>query len=216
MVQSSAATRVGTSAGPSGLDRRNSQRSSLSLPGRFMRADKLDYPCRIENISIDGAAVVSPAVLTVGEKIIAYILHLGGIEGSVVRRFDGGFAMAFTATQRKRDKLATQIWRLKGADLAEAAEAAEEREHSRAPGERRLTLLLLPDGTALECPTLDVSHSGASIVTPIKPALGSEVIFANRPAAVVRHHDDGIAIEFVNDAFTDGEPPARYLGDLQA
>ena len=214
MVQSSAATRLGTSsAGPSGLDRRNSQRFPLSLPGRFMRADKLDYPCRIENISIDGAAVVSPAVLTVGEKIIAYILHLGGIEGSVVRRFDGGFAMAFTATLRKRDKLAAHIWRLKGADLAEAA---EEREHSRAPGERRLTLLLLPDGTALECPTLDVSHSGASIVTPIKPPLGAEVIFANRPATVVRHHDDGIAIEFVNDAFTDGEPPARYLGDLQA
>lgn len=214
MVQSSAATRLGTSpAGPSGLDRRNSQRSPLSLPGRFMRADKLDYPCRIDNISVDGAAVATPALLTVGEKIIAYILHLGGIEGTVVRRFEGGFAMSFTATQRKRDKLAAQIWRLKGADIAEAA---EEREHSRAPGDRRLTLLLLPDGTALECPTLDISQCGASIVTPIKPALGSEVIFANRPAAVVRHHDDGIAVEFVNDAFTDGVPPARYLGDLQA
>jgi hypothetical protein len=214
MVQSSAATHVGTSsAGPSGLDRRTNQRSPLSLPGRFMRADKLDYPCRIENISIDGAAVVSPAVLTVGERIIAYILHLGGIEGSVVRRFDGGFAMAFTATQRKRDKLAAQIWRLKGADIAEAR---EEREHLRAPGDRRLSLLLLPDGTALECPTLDISQCGASIVTPIKPALGSEVIFANRPAAVVRHHDDGIAIEFVNDAFTDGETRPRYVGDLQA
>ena len=177
-----------------------------------MRSDKLDYPCRIDNISIDGAAVATPAVLTVGEKIIAYILHLGGIEGSVVRRFDGGFAMSFTATQRKRDKLAAQIWRLNGADIAEA----EEREHPRAPGDRHLTLLLLPDGTALECPTLDISQSGASIVTPIKPPLGAEVIFANRPAAVVRHHDDGIAIEFVNDAFTDGEPRARYLGDLQA
>jgi hypothetical protein len=177
-----------------------------------MRADKLDYPCRITNISVDGAAVSTPTLLTVGEKIIAYFLHLGGIEGSVVRRFDGGFAMSFTATQRKRDKLAAQIGRLNGADVSEA----EEREHPRAPGELRLTLLLLPDGTALECPTLDISQSGASIVTPIKPPLGSEVIFANRPAAVVRHHDDGIAVEFVNDALTDGEPPPRYMGDLQA
>ena len=176
-----------------------------------MRADKLDYPCRIDNISIDGAAVATPAVLTVGEKVIAYVLHLGGIEGSVVRRFDGGFAMSITATQRKRDKLAAQIGRLNGADISEA----EEREHPRAPGDRHLTLLLA-DGTALECPTLDISQSGASIVTPIRPPLGAEVIFANRPAAVVRHHDDGIAIEFVNDAFTDGERPARYLGDLQA
>ena len=176
-----------------------------------MRADKLDYPCRIDNISIDGASVATPAVLTVGEKVIAYILHLGGIEGSVVRRFDGGFAMSITATQRKRDKLAAQIGRLTGADISEA----EEREHTRAPGDRHLTLLLA-DGTALECPTLDISQSGASIVTPIRPPLGAEVIFANRPAAVVRHHDDGIAIEFVNDAFTDGETRVRYLGDLQA
>jgi hypothetical protein len=177
-----------------------------------MRADKLDYPCRIDNISVDGAAVTSPAMPTVGENIIAYILHLGGIEGSVVRRFDGGFAMSFTATQRKRDKLAAQIWRLNGVDIADV----EEREHPRAPGDCRLTLLLLADGTALECPTLDISRSGASIVTPVKPPLGTQVIFANRPAAVVRHHEDGIAIEFVNEAFTDGEAPSRYLGDLQA
>jgi hypothetical protein len=176
-----------------------------------MRADKLDYPCRIDNISIDGAAVTTPAVLTVGEKVIAYVLHLGGIEGSVVRRFDGGFAMSITATQRKRDKLAAQIGRLNGTEISEA----EERVHPRAPGDRHLTLMLA-DGTALECPTLDISQSGASIVTPIRPALGTEVIFANRRAAVVRHHDEGIAVEFVNDAFTDGEPPTRYLGDLQA
>jgi hypothetical protein len=45
---------------------------------------------------------------------------------------------------------------------------------------------------------LDVSGSGISIVTPIKPLVGSEVIFANERAVVVRHHDEGIALEFVN------------------
>jgi hypothetical protein len=45
---------------------------------------------------------------------------------------------------------------------------------------------------------LDVSRSGASIVTPIRPPLGTEVIFASQRAVVVRHHDEGIAVEFVN------------------
>jgi hypothetical protein len=158
-----------------------------------MRADKLDYPCRLKDISVGGAAMTTPATLKVGESIIAYLLHLGGLEGSVVRRFDGGFAMSITATQRKREKLAAQILRLsRQSDIPEA----DEREHPRRPG-NVVSTLVLPDGTALDCPVLDVSRSGASIVTPIRPPLGTEVIFADQRAAVVRHHDEGIAVEFV-------------------
>jgi PilZ domain len=58
--------------------------------------------------------------------------------------------------------------------------------------------MMLADGTVLECPMLDVSGSGISIVTPIKPMVGTEVIFANERAVIVRHHDEGVALEFVN------------------
>jgi len=184
------------SAGLSGPERRRYPRYALSLPGRFMRADKLDYPCRLTDISILGAAMTTPAILTVGEKIIVYLLHLGGLEGTVVRRFAGGFAMSITATQRKRDKLAAQIQRL--SRQGEIPEAEERQYPRRTPG-HDIYALLLPDGAALECPMLDVSESGASIATPIKPPLGTEVIFANKRAWVVRHHAEGIAVEFVNE-----------------
>ena len=39
---------------------------------------------------------------------------------------------------------------------------------------------------------------GVSIVTPVKPPVGSEVILSNERAVVVRHLDEGIAVEFVN------------------
>ena len=173
-----------------------------------MRADKLDHPCRLHDISTRGAAVSTPTVVAVGENIIVYFLHLGGIEGSVVRRFEGGFAMSFSATQRKREKLAAQILRLSSeSDISEA----EERQYSRAPS-LSLSTLVLPDGTALECPTLDVSHCGASIVTPIRPPLGTQVVFASQAAAVVRHHDEGIAIEFVNQRLTEDAARDRFSG----
>jgi hypothetical protein len=35
-------------------------------------------------------------------------------------------------------------------------------------------------------------------VTPIRPALGTEVIFADQRAVVVRHHEEGIAVQFLN------------------
>jgi len=181
-------------AGSSFADQRRYPRFPLSLPGRFMRADKLDYPCRLKDISIIGAAMTSSTPLIVGEHLIVYLLHLGGLEGTVVRRTEDGFAMSITATQRKREKLAAQIKRLSA--QGEISEA-EERVFPRRPANEIATLALL-DGTVLDCPMLDVSRSGASLVTPIRPPLGTEVIFANQRAIVVRHHEEGIAVEFVN------------------
>jgi hypothetical protein len=177
-----------------GPDRRRYPRFTLSLPGRFMRPDKLDYPCRLKDISVGGAAFVTATQPAVGEKVIVYLMHLGGLEGAVVRRTSDGFAMSITATQRKRDNLASRIQLLMSrADIAET----DERISPRTPS-TGLATLMLPDGTVLECAMLDVSGSGVSVVTPIKPPIGSEVILANERAVVVRHHDDGIAVEFVN------------------
>jgi hypothetical protein len=159
-----------------------------------MRPDKLDYPCRLKDICVGGAAFITPAQPLIGEKIIVYLMHLGGLEGPVVRRTSDGFAMTITATQRKRDSLAARIQLLMGrADLAET----DERISPRTPTTGFATLMLA-DGTVLECAMLDVSGSGVSIVTPIKPSVGSEVILSNERAVVVRHHDEGIAVEFVN------------------
>lgn len=177
-----------------GPDRRRYPRFALSLPGRFMRPDKLDYPCRLKDISVGGAAFITPTQPTVGEKIIVYLMHLGGLEGAVVRRTNDGFAMTITATQRKRDNLAARIQLLiNKTDLAETDERISPRTSTTG-----FATLMLGDGTVLECPMLDVSGSGVSIVTPIKPAVGAEVILSNERAVVVRHHEEGVAVEFVN------------------
>ncbi len=181
-------------AGAPLADERLYPRFKISLPGRFMRDNKIDYPCRLKDISVMGAALTASQSLIVGEHLIVYLLHLGGLEGDVVRRTEDGFAMSIQATQRKREKLAGQIKRL---STQGSLSEAEERVFPRRPVNEFGTLAML-DGTVLECPMLDVSRSGASIVTPIRPPLGTEVIFARQRAIVVRHHDEGIAVEFLN------------------
>ena len=177
-----------------GPDRRRYPRFALSLPGRFMRPDKLDYPCHLKDVSVGGAAFVTPAPPTVGEKVIVYLMHLGGLEGPIVRRTEDGFAMSLMATQRKRDNLAARIQLLiSRTDLAEADERISPRTSTTG-----FATFMLADGTVLECPMLDVSGSGISLVTPIKPPVGTEVVVSNERAVVVRHHDEGVAIEFVN------------------
>jgi hypothetical protein len=164
-----------------------------------MRSDKLDYPCRLKDISVVGANMQADAPLVVGEHLIVYLLHLGGLEGTVVGRTDDGFTMSISVTQRKREKLAVQIKRLSA--QGEVSEA-EERLFPRRPV-NEISKLVLFDGTVLDCPMLDVSRSGASIVTPIRPPVGTEVIFAERRAVVVRHHEEGVAVEFVNQQLED-------------
>jgi hypothetical protein len=181
-----------------GEDKRRYPRYALSLPGRFMRSDKLDYPCRLIDISVESAAMTTSVPLRVGEKLIVYLMHLGGLEGTVVRLFPGSFAMTISGTQRKRDKLALQIPRL--AAQTEIAES-EERQFPRVSADES-ALLVLPDGSTMVCPLHDVSLSGAAIVTPARPALGAEVMVDKRRAVVVRHHERGIAVEFVNEGFT--------------
>lgn len=181
-----------------GQNKRRYPRYALSLPGRFMRSDKLDYECRLIDISVESAAMTTPIPLRVGEKLIVYLVHLGGLEGTVVRLFPGSFAMMISGTQRKRDKLALQIPRL--ATQGEIPEG-EERQYPRVSADEA-ALLVLPDGSTMVCPLHDVSLSGASIVTPVRPSLGAEVMVDKRRAVVVRHHERGIGVEFVNEGLT--------------
>jgi len=190
-------------AGFKGHNKRRYPRYALSLAGRFMRADKLDYPCRLIDISVESAAMTTPIPLRVGEKLIVYLTHLGGLEGSVVRLLPNSFAMAISGTQRKRDKLAVQIPRLAAqSELPDTAQG-EERSYPRVSADEA-ALLVLADGTSLVCPLHDLSMSGAAILTPARPPLGSEVMLDKRRATVVRHYERGIAVQF-KERFVTGE-----------
>jgi hypothetical protein len=188
-------------------DRRRYKRISVTLLGRFMRESKEEHPCKLVDISAGGAAVTSPVPVPVGERVVAYFDHVGGIEGVVVREFDGGFALSITATKHKREKLAAQLtW------LANRAELGSEdgRRHERITPKNGEQVLQLAEGIVLSCRVLDVSISGASIATPARPELGTEVLLGKLRARVVRHHPQGFGVQFLDTQ----NPTAlrRYFG----
>src|ERR1700704_5806801 len=138
-------------------DRRRHKRISVTLLGRFMRENKEEHTCKLIDISAGGAAVISPVSVPVGERVVAYVDHIGGIEGTVVREFDGGFAFKINATKHKREKLAAQLtW------LANRSELADDgRRHDRITPKNRDSTLQLSEGITLTCRLLAVSISGA-------------------------------------------------------
>jgi hypothetical protein len=175
-------------------DRRRYKRIAVTLLGRFMRESKEEHPCRLVDISAGGAAVMAPVTVPVGERVVAYFDHIGGIEGVVVREFDGGFAFSITATRHKREKLAAQLtW------LANRSELGEEgRRHERVTPSAGVQTLQLAEGIVLSCRVLDVSISGASVATPARPEIGTEVMLGKLRARVVRHHPKGFGVQFLD------------------
>ena len=62
-------------------DRRRYKRVELNLLGRFMRASKNEFPCRLIDVSVGGAALSSPVTVEDNEQMGDYFDHLGGLEG---------------------------------------------------------------------------------------------------------------------------------------
>jgi len=188
-------------------DRRRHRRVALTLLGRFMRSTKQEYPCKLIDISVGGAALMSPVPVEDGETIVVYLDQLGGLEGVVARQFPGGFALKFSATQYRREKLAAQLtWLLNRHELDPAEARRDERIVPRNPS----SSLTLADGTTQPCQVIDVSISGASIATDRKSDIGSEIWLGKLRCRVVRWHDQGFAVRFMDIQ----QPTAlrRYFG----
>ena len=207
-IQISSIRKREPATGPrSAQDRRRHKRYPLSLIGRFMRTDRHEYACRMIDISIGGASFASPVQVEMGEQIIAYVDELGGLEGIVTRLFEGGFAMELKATRHKREKLAGRItWLINRSEV----EGLEERVHDRAAPGNAQSSLRLPDGLTLRVTLLDVSLSGAAVATEARPAIGTEVVLGKLRARVMRHHERGIGLRFLD--IQEPEALRRYFG----
>lgn len=175
------------------LVERQFQRVDLTLFGRYMLASRQEFPCQILNMSPGSAALMTPKSGEVGERVVAYVDHVGRLEGVILRLFDGGFAMSVTATERKRDKLSAKLtWLANRHEL----NLAEDRRHDRIVPRQRSAEIRLEDGRSYRTRIVDLSLSGAAIEIDVRPAIGTMLWVGNMRGRVVRHFEDGVAIEF--------------------
>jgi hypothetical protein len=187
---------------PLAEERRRHQRVKVDLLGRYMLADRREFPCQVANMSPGGIAIVAPVAGNPGDRVIAYIDHLGRLEGKIARTLDNGFAMTIEATLRKRDKLAAQLTWLANRNILNLP---EDRRHGRFIPKKAMARLILANGNNVTCRVMDLSESGAAIaISPeLRPVVGSMVTVGKAQGRVVRHIEDGFAIEFTRMQHSD-------------
>jgi hypothetical protein len=176
---------------PLSQERRRHQRVRVNLLGRYMLPDRREYPCQVSNMSPGGMALIAPVAGNPGDRVIAYV---GRLEGVVARQFQNGFAMTVAATPRKRDKLAAQLTWLANRHILGLP---EDRRHGRITPTNPTGRLILPNGINIACRVIDISQSGTAVATNERPEIGALVTIGKTAGRVVRHLEDGFAIEFI-------------------
>ena len=171
------------------------QRVKVSVLGRYMLADRREFPCQVLEMSPGDALVIAPVAGSPGEKVIAYIDLMGRIEGTILSQVEGGFLMDIAASPRKRDKMAAQLTWLANKDILNLP---EDRRHERVVPDIRHSTVVLDDGRRYNCKIIDISLSGAAIELDVRPAMGTPVTLGRMRARVVRHFQNGVAVEFAS------------------
>jgi len=160
-----------------------------------MLANHEEYDCAVVDMSPGDVLFSCRAQPSVNERIIAYVDHIGRVEGTVSKLAEGAFVVQINATDRKREKLAAQLtWIANKHELG----LPEDRRHDRLAPRKTRTELTFEDGETYPCRIIDLSLSGAAVDLEVRPPIGSAVVLGSTMRGrVVRHFQEGVAIEFL-------------------
>lgn len=174
-------------------ERRRHLRVQVDFSGKFfVPAEQREEPCRVVDLSPTGARVASEFIPANESQVVLYIDEFGRFECDVVRVEWGHFGVTFRCSALKQARLAEQLEIIAKQG---APQPASLRRHERRSG-GELSQFTRSNGETVRCEVLDLSLSGLSIKTTVKPPVGEVITIGQVSGRVVRHHETGIAVEF--------------------
>jgi len=181
---------------PPPKERRKYERIKLFLPGQlFNPLNEQSAPCKVLNMSAGGAAVQCDAKFEAGVTLVLYIESFGRFEGKTILHPSGQLALEFAIGETKRSRLKEM---LKTFAAGGAAGVTELRKHARTPSLVSGSITR-ENGEQIHCDVLDISLDGVSLRTRTRPPVGEIVNLGRARGRVVRHHIEGIAVQYVKE-----------------
>lgn len=182
-----------SSVSVSSQERRRQSRARLNLHVRFLLQDGSENAGIVDDISIGGMNIVSNVAAEEGSVIIAYVEDLGRLEGVVARVDDRGIAVRLVLSPLRREKLQERLGA--GLGLPAPAKGIEGRRFERETT-KGAAIVRRADGTELAARVTDLSLGGVAVEAAEWPPLGEQVMVGKMRGRVVRHNENGFAIEF--------------------
>lgn len=176
-------------------ERRRFRRIGLAVTGRMLDGAGCEHDCRTADISPGDARLISSAEVKIGDRVIFYLDDLGRLEGHVVRAGeDGQFAVIFSGSIHKREKLAEMLtWLMSRERLA----LDDDIRRARREGGGAVTAVSVDGGPALTGEIVDFSLISMAIRTAhTPPPIGTWVRIGALDGRVARYFEGGFAVDF--------------------
>lgn len=174
-------------------ERRNRRRIALEIAIRFLDSNGNERTGQLTNISGSGIAVRSDHRPALESPIVCYLDSLGGYEGVVCRHLNDGFAVQFVSTKKTQEKL---VERIMAAANHIYDDVSRPRRHVRVSVDQEAQFEL-EDGTQHPCTVIDLSASGMGVRCDTKPPLGTKLQIGKMKGQIIRHLDEGFAVQFL-------------------
>ena len=178
-------------------DKRAFMRVPIALAGKvFFPSADTEQDCIVTDISLGGATLQCGFPLEAGTEIVLYLDGFDRFAGTIVRGDAEEAGMRFDCSEAKRERTAERIVRYL-AGLLPLDTKLRRSDRTTGPAPRRFTRA---SGDIVEFEVRDISLTGASINCQVRPPLGEIVMVGATAGRVMRHFDEGIALEFVKES----------------
>jgi hypothetical protein len=178
-------------------EQREYKRFAIELPGKlFFPTEEVTIECQISILSGGGAGVRCHEPPPLQSFVVLYIDGFGRFEGVATRFIDAELGLRFVCKEAKRQRLLDDLMNFVNDGLTVPTRLR------RQPRVQPVTdgYFTSSNGEHVRCDILDVSLQGTSLRTTGRPPVGEIINLGKTYGRVVRHHCDGIAIEFLKVA----------------
>ena len=175
-------------------DQRRDERVSVALAGKlFVPAEEITLDCTIVNLSAGGAGVYCPEPPPLDCFVVLYIEGFGRYEGVTTRFVEGELGLKFICKDVKRQRLVQDLAAYATGGIKGVTRV---RRHRRSAAAIQIDCFTMGDGWESPCKLMDISLQGALLKTKARPAIGEIIQLGETRAWVVRHHNEGIGVQF--------------------
>lgn len=175
-------------------DQRLHRRAIIALSGRlFVPAEDITIACGIVNLSAGGAGVKCDEPPPLNAFVVLYIDGFGRFDCVASRFVKGELGLRFVCKEDKRQRLMDNLAAYVHSGVARKTRL---RAHPRLTSDVKKHFTQA-DGTTVPAQVVDFSIQGMSLRTTARPVLGEVISMGRTHGRVMRHLDDGIAVQFI-------------------
>jgi hypothetical protein len=181
---------------PQGLasERRAFERVGASFTGKlFVPAESTTLDCTVVDLSAGGAGVRCAEAPPLNTFVVLYVDGMGRFEAVTVRFVQGVLGLRFQCRDARRKRLIEKLNLYVNTGVTTVTRL---RAHERVANVTALHFTR-PNGEEVRCDVLDISQEGMSLRTNGRPPINELIQVGRTYGRVVRHHDQGIGIQFV-------------------